>query len=142
MSAVKMIAVFTENKAGEVARIARIIAEAGANIRWITIATNDGCGVLKLLVDKCDLALQSLKQKGLVVNFLQALAIEVKDKPGSLQAVCECLAKAGINLENTSGFVANNRAVLVLEVQDTAAAAAVLQKQGMRVLTQEEILSL
>ena len=131
MSAVKMIAVFTENKAGEVARITRIIADAGANIRWITIATNSGCGIMKLLIDKCDLALQSLKQKGCVVSFIEALAIEVKDKPGSLKAVCECLAKAGINVENTSGFVANNRAVLVIEVQNTPAATAVLAQPSI-----------
>ena len=137
-----MIAVFTENKPGEVARISRIIADAGANIRWVTIATNNGCGVMKLLVDKCDLAFNSLKQKGVAVNFLETLAIEVKDKPGSLQAVCDCLAKAGINIENTSGFVANNRAILILELQNIPEAKAILDKQGLRVLTQEEILNL
>ena len=144
MSAVKLIAVFTENKAGEAARITRIIAEAGANIRWVTIASHSssGCGVMKLLVDKCDLALQNLKQKGLVVHFLDALAVEVNDQPGALQAVCECLFKAAINIENTSGFVANNRAILIIDVPNVAAAREVLQKQGMRVLTQEEILSL
>jgi hypothetical protein len=142
MSALKMIAAFSENKPGEAARITRIIAESGANIRWVTIAGKGGFGVVKLLVDKCEKAMESLKKNGIVVNYLETLAIEVKDKPGSLQAVLECLSKGNVNVENTSGFVANNRAILVLEVQNIPAAEAVLKKQGLRVLTQDEILNL
>ena len=76
------------------------------------------------------------------MNFLEVLAIEVKDQPGMLQAVAESLARHSINLDNTSGFVANNRAVLVLEVHDLPKARTVLEKQGLRVLTQEEMLNL
>jgi len=142
MSAVKLVAVFSENKPGQTARITKIIAEAGVNIRWVTIASSGPFGVMKFLVDKCDAAVEALKQKGLAVNFLDVLAIEVKDKPGALRAVAECLAKNSINLDNTSGFVANNRAVLVLEVHDLPKARTVLEKQGLRVLTQEEMLNL
>ena len=142
MSAVKLVAVFSENKPGQTARITKIIAEAGVNIRWVTIASSGPFGVMKFLVDKCDAAVEALKQKGLAVNFLDVLAIEVKDKAGALQAVAECLAKNNINLDNTSGFVANNRAILVLEVHDLPKARTVLEKQGLRVLTQEEMLNL
>ena len=142
MSAVKLVAVFSENKPGEAARITKIIADAGVNIRWVTIASTGGFGVMKLLVDKCDAAMLALKQKGVAVNSIEALAIEVKDQGGALQAVSECLSKNSINLENTSGFVAKHRAILILEMHDVAKAAGVLQKQGMRVLSQEEMLNL
>jgi len=52
------------------------------------------------------------------------------------------LGAHGVNVDNVSGFVANNRAILVLETHDPAAAAAVLQKQGLRLLTQEQMLNL
>lgn len=142
MSAVKLVAVFSENKPGQTARITKIIADAGVNIRWVTIASSGPFGVMKLLVNKCEAAVEALKQKGLAVNFLEVLAIEVKDQPGMLQAVAESLARHSINLDNTSGFVANNRAVLVLEVHDLPKARTVLEKQGLRVLTQEEMLNL
>jgi len=142
MSAVKLVAVFSENKPGQTARITKIIADAGVNIRWVTIASSGPFGVMKFLVNKCEAAVEALKQKGLAVNFLEVLAIEVKDQAGALQAVAESLAKHSINLDNTSGFVANQRAVLVLEVHDLPKARTVLQKQGLRVLTQEEMLNL
>ena len=47
-----------------------------------------------------------------------------------------------MNVDNVSGFVANNRAILVLETHDPAQARAVLEQQGLRLLTQEEMLSL
>lgn len=142
MSAVRLIAVFVQNRPGETARITRFLAEAHVNIRWVTIATSDQFGVMKFLVDKCDTALQALHQKGLTVSHTEVLAVEVKDKPGALHAVAESLARHGVNVENVSGFVANRRAILILEVPDPPKARAVLEQQGLRLLTQEEMLNL
>jgi len=63
----------------------------------------------------------------------------VPDKPGGLFAVADCLAHHNINLDNASGFIANSRAILVLEVPNSDLARDVLQKQGFRVLTRKEL---
>ena len=142
MSAVNLIAVFAENQLGQMARITKVLADAGVNIRWVTIATNETLGVIKFLVDKCDLAYQSLHEKGWTVSLVEVLAIEVEDKPGGLHAVADCLARNQINVENSSGFVSHNRAVLLIEVQDVASARQILANQSLRLLSQEEILTL
>ncbi|MGA2603189.1 MAG: ACT domain-containing protein [Verrucomicrobiia bacterium] len=142
MSAVNLIAVFAENQLGQMARITKVLADAGVNIRWVTIATNETLGVIKFLVDKCDLAYRSLHGKGWTVSLVEVLAIEVEDKPGGLHAVADCLSRNHINVENSSGFVSNNRAVLLIEVQDVAGARQILAKQPLRLLSQEEILTL
>ena len=137
-----LIAVFVENKPGQTARITKILADAGVNICWVTIAHSGSFGVMKFLVDKLDLAVQGLKDKGLMVSLLEVIAVEAPDQPGALQAVAECLGRHHINLANCSGFVANNRAVLILEVQELTQARQVLQAEGLRLLTQEEMLRL
>jgi hypothetical protein len=142
MNSVKLVTVFVENKPGETARITRLLAEAGVNIRWVTIATSEKFGVMKVLVDQFEPALEALKRKGLTVSELQALAVEIKDKPGALHALAELLARHSVNVENVSGFVANNRAIVVLEAQDLAAAQSVLHRQGFHLLNQKEMLSL
>ena len=142
MSAVNLITVFAENQLGQMARITKVLAAADINIRWGTIATNESVGVIKFLVDKCDLACQSLHQQGWMVSLVEVLAIEVEDKPGGLHVVADCLAGNKINVENSSGFVSNNRAVLLIEVQDVAKARQILAKQPLRLLSQEEILTL
>jgi hypothetical protein len=142
MSAVNLVAVFVENKPGQTARITKLLAEAGVNVRWVTIANSGSFGVMKFLVDRHDLAVRALKANGLMVSDLEVLAVEVPDKPGSLQAVADVLGRNSINLDNCSGYVANNRAILVIEVHEIAQARAALEKQGLHLLSQEEMLKL
>ncbi len=142
MSAMNLVAVFVENKPGQTARITKILSDAGVNICWVTIANSGSFGVMKFLVDKLDQAVQALKQHGLMVSLLEVLAVEVPNQPGSLRSVADLLGRNNINLANCSGFVANNRAILVIEVQELAQARDILHKQNLRLLTQEEMLRL
>jgi hypothetical protein len=142
MSAVNLVAVFVENKPGQTARVTKLLTDVGVSLCWLTIANSGSFGVMKFLVDQRDLAVQTLKEKGLMVSLLEVLAVEVPHKPGSLQAVADLLGRNDINLDNCSGFVANNRAILVVEVQELAQARAIFEKQGLRLLTQEEMLRL
>jgi hypothetical protein len=137
-----LLAVFVENKPGQTARITQILAEAGVNINWVTIASSGSFGVMKFLVDKRDQAVGALKAKGLMVSLLEVLAVEVENQPGALQRVASLLGRHNLNLDNCSGFVANNRAILVIEVHELAQARDILQKGGLRLLTQEEMLRL
>ena len=142
MNATNLIAVFAENKPGQTARIAKILAEAGVNIYWVTIANNGSFGVMKFMVDKPELAVERLRGNGFMVSFLQVLVVEVPNKPGALQNVADALGREHLNLDNCSGFVANDRAVLIVEAQDLGRARLVLEREGLRVLGQQEMLRL
>ena len=142
MSAVNLLAVFVENKPGQTARITGLLAEAGVNLRWFTITNSGTFGVMRFLVDQCDTAIRALKEKGVMVSRLEVLAVEVPDKPGALQAVADTLGRNNLNLDNSSGFVAHNRAILILEVHDPAQARVLLEQQGLHLLSQEEMLRL
>lgn len=142
MSTVKLVAIFTENKVGQLEKITQTLADAEINIRWITIATSERFGVVKLLADRCDLAYQQLKDHQFTVSQTEVLAVEVEDSPGGLHRVAKCMAHHGINVENSSGFVWNNRAVLLMEVGDPRQAGEVLKADRLRLLSQEEILAL
>lgn len=143
MNTVKLVTVFVENKLGQLARITKVLADAGTNIRWVTLSTSVGFGVMKFVVDQCDQAVQHLKEHGFTVSCVEVLAIEVPDKPGGLNSIADALAKNGINVENASGFVVSphKRAVLLFESHDLAHARQVLLKQGAHLLTQDEMLS-
>lgn len=142
MNAMNLIAVFVENKPGQTARITKILAGVGVNIYWVTIANSGSFGVMKFLVDNPDPAVQALRQQGLMVSLLQVLAVEVPNKPGALQSVAEALVRSDLNLENCSGFVANDRAILLIELSDLEPAKAVLANLKLHLLSQEEMLRL
>ena len=142
MNTVNLLAVFVENKPGQTARITKLLADAGVNLRWFTITNSGTFGVMRFLVDQCDTAIHALKEKGVMVSLLEVLAVEVPDKPGSLQAVADLLGRNNINLDNSSGFVSHNQAILILEVHELAKARSVLEQAGLRLLSQEEMLQL
>ena len=142
MNTVQLVAVFAENRPGQAEHITGVLAHADLNIRCITVASSGGFGVMKLLVNDPDSACQALKQAGFAATLMPVVAVEMPDKPGALHAVAHCLAADNINLANTSGFVANNRAILVIEVEDPALAGDVLKKHGLHVLTQRETMAL
>ena len=142
MSAVNLVAVFVENKPGQTARITKLLADAGVNLCWLTIANSGSFGVMKFLVDQHDLAVRTLKEKGVMVSLVEVLAVEVPHQPGSLQAVANLLGRHNINLDNCSGFVAHNRAILIVEVHELAQARVLFDQQGLRLLSQEEMLQL
>ena len=135
-----LIAVFVENKPGQTARITKLLAGVSVNICWVTIANSGSFGVMKFLVNDCDLAVRTIRAAGLMVSLLQVLAVEVANKPGALQSVAECLSRNQLNLDNCSGFVAKDRAVLIIEVHELERATTVLQKANVRLLNQEELL--
>jgi hypothetical protein len=142
MNPVQLLAVFAENKPEQLARVTRELADAGVNIHWVGIADMQKFGVIRFLVDKCDLAYQWLKQHGFTVSKVEVLAAEVEDRPGSLHAAASILARKGISLSNVSGFVFNHRAILILEATDLAAARAALADNGVHLLAEEEMLGL
>jgi len=139
MSDVKLVAVFAENLPGQVARFTGILANANVNIRWVAVSSTGPFGVMKCLVSEPSMAYQALKHEGFVAKLVDALAVEVPDKPGGLHAVADCLAQHKLNLDNASGFIVNNRAIMVLEVSDPVLAANILRRKGYHVLSQEEL---
>lgn len=142
MNTTRLISVFAENKPGQTALITKLLADAGVNIFWVTIANNGTFGVMKFLVDQRDLALQTLRENGLMVTLMDFLAVETGNRPGALHDVAALLSRKAINLDNCSGFVVGDRAVLVIETHELARARTLLEEADYRLLTQQEMMDL
>lgn len=139
MSTVNLLAIFAENRTGQLARVTQVLAQGGINIRWASIASGDGFGVIKLLADPTDRAFQCLKKEGLPVSHVEVIALEVEDKPGGLHVVADTLARHQVNIENASAFVVRGRAVLLIEVKAVSEARAILERAQLRLLAEEEL---
>lgn len=134
-----LLAVFLENKPGQTARVSRILSEQGINICWVTVASSTTFGVMKLLVDRVEQAERSLQAAGFMVSPLQALAVEVPNQPGALHAVADTLSQHQVNLDNCSGFISGDKAILVIETQERDKARTLLASRGWRVLSQDDL---
>jgi hypothetical protein len=137
MEQLKQISIFSENKPGRLKKITKVLAEEGVNILAINIASSNGFGVLKFIVDNCDLAYQKLKQKGFTVSLNEVLAIELVDKPGGLFEVATILSKKRINIENAYVLILESRkkAFLITDVNDIDKAKKRLKHENLRFFT-------
>jgi hypothetical protein len=142
MDTIRLLAIFAENKPGQLAHITGLLAQANINIRWVTIASTEAFGVIKLLVEDEELAYRQLKHSGVPVSLVEVLGVEVEDQPGTLFQVARWLAESGINVENASGVVFGKRAILLIEVSDRVRARQVLKDKGLRLLTANAMLQL
>jgi hypothetical protein len=140
MEQLKQISIFSENKPGRLQKITKVLAEEGVNILAINIASSNGFGVIRFIVDQCDLAYQKLKQKGFTVSLNEVLAIELVDKPGGLFEVSAVLAKKKINVENAYVLILGSRkkAFLIVDVLNIEMAVKLLKHENLRFFTAQK----
>ena len=135
---IQQLVVFLENKPGRLERITGALSAAGANIRAIHVASLGEMGVVKLVASRVDEAFKALGEFG-AVRKVPVLAVRVPDRPGALHQVTATLNKAGINIENASGFaISGSEAILILEVADVPAAERALTAAEFKVLDEGE----
>jgi hypothetical protein len=131
---IKQISVFSENKPGRLAAIARALQEEKINILAFSIAEADGFGVVRALVDSPQKAHEKLTKIGFNVAFTDVIAVQMKDEPGGLYEIAKILGQAGINIEYAYAYSGKEAAVLILRVDNVEAAIAALQKGGAKLL--------
>ncbi len=138
---IKQLSIFVENKSGRLAEITDIIAQAGIDIRALSIADTTNFGILRLIVDKPDEAEQALKAAGLTVSLTNVIAIGIPDKPGGFASAMKCLAKAGIGIEYMYAFISRDeeRAYVILRVADNHRAITTLQQNNVEILAGDSV---
>jgi len=138
---VEQISVFLENKAGRLAEVTKVLGEAKINIRALSLADTTDFGILRLIVDQYDKARESLKQHGFTVGKTEVVAIEVPDHPGGLAWVLQILSDSDVNVEYMYAFVQHSgkNAVIIFRFDNLERAIELLQQQGVRIYSGEEV---
>jgi len=127
------LTVFMENKPGKLEKITGILADAGINLRGITVASSGEFGIVKILVDEPDRAMTLLKGLNFTVSIQQTIVALVNDEPGGFHRLLKMLSANDINIDDCYGFVLENskQAAIVIDVADRAQAETVLQRNGV-----------
>lgn len=134
MNGIREISVFAENKPGKIEKITGVLASEGINILAITIASTNGFGIIKFIVDKTELAYQKLKEKGFTVSLNEVIAIEMKDMPGQIHEIAKVFLRNEINMENAYVFVEESRkkAYFIVQVKNIERAKKLLEKENLK----------
>jgi hypothetical protein len=138
---IEQVSAFIENKPGRLVEILSLLAEKNIDLRAYSVAEKSEFGILRMLVDRADDAVEFLKEQGFTAKKTEVLGIVVPHLPGSSVRVIKALSDAGINVEYTYAFVnpSVGSALLLIRVKDNALAEAALSAAGIQTVGAETL---
>ncbi len=138
---ITQLSVFAENKPGYVIAPCRRLADAGVQIRAISLAETQRFGVLRIIVSEWQYAAKLLQEAGFVVKPTEVLAIEVPGGPHGLSELLAAVENTALNIEYMYAFPYGHdeRAILVFQFADLDAAIERLQAAGVNLVSREEL---
>lgn len=139
------ISIFMENKPGRLNRITGILADAGINLRaFSTASSSGGFGILKMLADDPVKAYELLSANNISVVRKEIIVCMIDDSSGSLHKILELLSDNGLNVDDSYGFLfeRGKSAAIVIESPEPSAVKKILEKGGIRILSDEEVYTL
>lgn len=133
---VQQISVFVENREGRIASVTRCLADAGVNVRAMSMADAPDFGIVRFVVDAPELARTALHAGGFLTDTTELVAVEVPDRPGGLADVLGALAAASVNVEYLYAYQINNAgaAVILFRFEDPAPATQALRRAGSKIV--------
>jgi hypothetical protein len=131
--AIQQISVFLENTTGRLGEVTRVLAQAGINIRAISIADTADFGILRLIVDKSGDAVKALNDGGFTTRQSDVAAVEVDDSPGSLARVMELFQKSQVNIEYLYASLEGQtgKAVVIFKLEDHDKGLKIIRENGL-----------
>lgn len=92
------VSLFAENTNGGLFKITNVLKKADINI--YTMLANDSAeyGIVRLIVDKPEVAIEALKTEGYQCRQDKVIAVEMNDTPGYLDGILEALSNANIDI--------------------------------------------
>ncbi len=123
------------------AEITRILADAGVNIRALSLADTSDFGILRLIVNDCEKAKEKLSQSGFTVGKTEVIAVEVEDHPGGLHKILDILYKANVNVEYMYAFVQQSagNAIIIFRFDEIDEAVRALLENGVMVVEPQKL---
>ena len=138
---IHQITVFLENRSGQLAEITRLLADAGVDIRAISIAETADYGLARMIVDDSHKASSILLQHGDILSMTPVWAVEVPDRPAGLAELLAVLSDAGVDVEYMYSLFAhkNDCAYMVMRISDEPKFLDALGAHQIRIMSMEEL---
>ena len=118
------LTVVLDDRAGQLAHLGEALGDAGVNIEGFCATTDDGVGIVHVLVENAMVAqnaliLADIKIEGEADAVVIDLTDEQASRPGTLGRVAGRVASAGINI-SVAYLATRDRAVLVTSDNEKA----------------------
>ena len=140
---VNQVSVFIENRQGRLTEVLEVLKRNDVNILSISLADTTEYGLLRLIVNKPELARDILLEAGFSSLLTEVLIIKVPHTTGALQSILSLIAKENISIEYMYGLsVETTDASIVMKTNELEKACQVLKSGHIGTMTSDEIQAL
>lgn len=138
---IHQITVFLENRSGQLAQVTKLLADAGVDIRAISIAETSDYGLARMIVDDSHKASSILLERGNILSMTPVWAVEVPDRPAGLSELLGVLSDANVGVEYMYSLFthSNDYAYMVMRVTDDANFLNALGVNKIRVMSMNDL---
>lgn len=139
---VKQISIFIENRKNALSELTNVLAEHKINMKTLSIADTSDFGIARIIVDNPEQVQAALERSAYIVKTTPVIAAEIPDEAGSLNRILKILADNNRNVEYMYGFTGNKSgtAYMIIRCTDVSETEKILEENGIRLASQEELL--
>ena len=134
------VSVFIENRQGRLGEVLQVLKDNDVNILSISLADTTEYGLLRLIVNKPEVAKDVLLKAGFSSMLTEVLIVKVSHVAGSLQNILAAIAKANVSIEYMYGLsVESTDASIVMKTNELEEACMVLKSINVGTMTEKDI---
>lgn len=138
---INQLSIFVQNTSGRLASALEYLAEANIDIRALSLADTTDFGILRIIVNDTEKAMNVLKEHNRIVNITPVVAVALDDKPGGLAKITNIISNNHFNIDYMYAFVSSykNGAYVVLKVDNPEDVTKLLNDNDIQTLTEQDI---
>ncbi len=128
------VSAFLENRPGRLLYLLNVLAEAEINLMAHNIVDASDFGIVHMLVDKPERALEVIRDAGITCSATTILQVTVPDEPGAfVERVLKPLAEAKVNIEYSYAYseACSGKARIVIKVDNLEKGEKILAETGV-----------
>ncbi len=136
---IKQLSVFLENRSGRLTEVTVALGEAGINLSAFSIAENSDFGILRMIVNNPEKALEVLKAKNFAVSLTDVVCLQCPNTPGSLAKALNILSTNEVFIEYMYAFSLGETANVIIRTTAPQQCIDVLKAHHLELLAASDL---
>ncbi len=138
---VKHFSIFLDNKVGALLQVVRLLEQQGVVVLAFSIVDSAESSIARMIVSDPERVSALFHEHEIAFSLTTVLVVELAEGAADLGRVLNCLLMAEVNLLFSYPLLVrpDDKALLVLHVDDNECASTVLRGEGCRILTQGDL---
>lgn len=138
---IPQVSVFVSNRPGRLQAVCRSLADAGVNLLSLTLADSGEFGLIRLIVNNAEKAVEVLAKAGLSATITDVVACPVNAGIGGLaDLLSTAVGTQQIDYMYAYPSTVNGSNIMILRFADTDKAIEALQATNFKAISKEELL--